>query len=448
MVDRTSTEPPVIHLRSEGSASYMFWFRWKHPIKLAIIVALCVGCWFAFAPLTQKVHLGLDLQGGLRALVELEPTDQFPQINQDIQAEELQVLQNRLGGIGVSELAFEKVGVNRINIEMPGLKDPEQAIKLIRNAAVLEMYPLTQAQVDRAGNDPKFDPYVAAKKNGPPIITGTDIQHATVGSDPGGAIAVDFTLTSDGAKKFYAWTKANIGKPLPIFLDKKMIEAPSIEGAIANSGEIHGGGMTQDSAVLLATELNAGALKVPTKIIEVENVGPTLGAIDLQKSLVASLVGLGVVLLFMLAVYRVPGLLADVALVVYCFLMLGYVTLFGVVLTLPGIAGFVLSIGMAVDANVLIFERLKEELWAGRTTRAAVGVGFRRAFTTVFDSHVTTIVGAAVLFALGTGTVKGFALTLLVGTIFSLLTAVNVTRAFVDAVVDNDVATAPFAFGA
>jgi preprotein translocase subunit SecD len=194
--------------------------------------------------------------------------------------------------------------------------------------------------------------------------------------------------------------------------------------------------------------LNSGALKVPTRVIEVENVGPVLGKIDLQKSLTASLVGLAIVLLFMLVVYRVPGLLADLALVVYCFLMLGYVTYFGVVLTLPGIAGFVLSIGMAVDANVLIFERIKEELWGGRTTRAAVGVGFKRAFTTVFDSHVTTIVGAAVLYWLGTGTVKGFALTLLVGTVFSLLTAVNITRAFTDLVVDNDIANKPVWYGA
>jgi preprotein translocase subunit SecD len=187
---------------------------------------------------------------------------------------------------------------------------------------------------------------------------------------------------------------------------------------------------------------------VPTRVIDVENVGPVLGKIDLSKSLIASLVGLGIVLLFMLVVYRVPGLLADFALIVYCFLMLGYVSYFGVVLTLPGIAGFVLSIGMAVDANVLIFERIKEELWAGRTIRAAVSVGFRRAFTTVFDSHVTTIVGAAVLYWLGTGTVKGFALTLLVGTVFSLLTAVNITRAFTDIVVDNDIATAPAWYGA
>jgi preprotein translocase subunit SecD len=425
----------------------MFWFRWKHPIKLAIIVGLCVLCWFSFTPVAQKVHLGLDLQGGLRALVELEPTTQYPTITSDIQAEELQVLQDRLGGIGVSELTFEKVGVDRINVEMPGLKDPEQAIKLIRTAALLEMYPLTADQVARAASDPKFDPYIAAKATGKPIITGSDMSHASVGVNPGGQPIVLFQLTSDSGKRFYAWTKANIHKPLPIFLDGKLIESPTIQGAIASDGQIEGG-FTEDSAVELATELNAGALKVPTKIIETESVGPTLGAIDLQKSLVASLVGLGVVLLFMIAVYRVPGVLADLALVVYCFLMFAYVTAFGVVLTLPGIAGFVLSIGMAVDANVLIFERLKEEIWAGRTTRAAVAVGFRRAFTTVFDSHVTTMVGAAVLYALGTGTVKGFALTLLVGTVFSLLTAVNITRSFVDVVVDNDVATSPALFGA
>jgi preprotein translocase subunit SecD len=428
----------------------MYWFRWKHPIKMAIIVLLCVGCWFAFMPIQQKIHLGLDLQGGLRTLVELEPTQQYPTITSDVQDSELQVLQDRLGGIGVSELTFERVGVDRINIEMPGLKDPAQAIALIREAAVLEMRVLTPEQNSRAYSDPNYaakQAYLDAEKEGPPIISGADMSHAQASTNTAGEATVDFTLNSEGAKKFYSWTSANIGKPLPIFLDEKWIEGPNIEGAIGANGEIHGG-FTQDTAIRLATELNAGALKVPTKIIATESVGPTLGAIDLQKSLVASLFGLGIVLVFMLVVYRVPGLLADLALIVYCFLMLAYVSLFGVVLTLPGIAGFVLSIGMAVDANVLIFERLKEELWAGRTTRAAVAVGFRRAFVTVFDSHVTTIVGAGVLYALGTGTVKGFALTLLIGTVFSLLTAVNVTRAFVDVTVDNDLATSPALYGA
>jgi preprotein translocase subunit SecD len=422
----------------------LFWFRWKNLIKLTVILVLCVLCALAFTPLRKTIHLGLDLQGGLRALVELEPTTDVPRITSDLQDEELQVLETRLNGLGVSELAFSKVGDDRINIEMPGLKNPEQAITLIRQAAVLEMRPMTKAQVERAQSDPKFDAY---KASGPPVITGADMSSASAGTDPGGQPAVNFTLTAQGSKKFYDWTSKNVGQYLPIFLDRKLIEAPVIESAISNQGQIHGN-FTTDSAVLLANELSAGSLKVPTKIIEIENVGPTLGAIDLQKSLVAGLAGLGVVLLFMLAVYRLPGLLADFALFVYCCLMLAYVALFGVTLTLPGIAGFVLSIGMAVDANVLIFERIKEELWSGRTIRAAVSVGFKRAFWTVFDSHVTTIVGAAILYWLGTGTVKGFALTLLVGTVFSLLTAVNVTRAFMDFFVDYDLVSAPAAYGA
>ena len=421
-----------------------FWFRWKHLIKLTAILIVCAFCALAFTPLKSTLHLGLDLQGGLRALVELEPTADVPTITSDLVDEELLVLQTRLNGLGVSELTFSKVGNTRINIEMPGLKDPEQAIALIREAAVLEMRPMTKEQVARALSDPKYDAYKVSR---PPVITGADMSSATAGSDQGGQPAVDFTLTAAGSKKFYDWTRRNIGNPLPIFLDKKLIEAPTIQSAISNQGQIHGG-FTTETSVRLANELSAGSLKVPTKIIEIESVGPTLGAIDLQKSLVASLAGLGLVLLFMLAVYRVPGLLADIALVVYCFLMLAYVALFQVTLTLPGIAGFVLSIGMAVDANVLIFERIKEELWAGRTTRAAVSVGFKRAFWTVFDSHVTTIVGALVLYWLGTGTVKGFALTLLVGTVFSLLTAVNVTRALVDAVVDNDLVIQPAWYGA
>jgi preprotein translocase subunit SecD len=417
---------------------------------MLVIVGLCVGCWFIFTPLGNTVKLGLDLQGGLRALVELEPNDQYKTITTDIQSEEMQVLQDRLNTLGTSEISFSKVGNDRINIEMPGLTDPRQALQLIQQAAVLEMRPLSSAEVARASvgsstYDPKFNAYKASR---PSVITGSDLSSAQPApAQGGGAYVVDFTLKSEGAKRFLEWTRKNIGNPLPIFIDGKLIEAPTIQGAIGASGQIEGN-FTLDAATALVTELNSGALKVPTRIIEVENVGPLLGKLDLQTSLVASLVGLGIVLVFMLLVYRVPGLLADVALVVYCFMMLAYVAQFGVVLTLPGIAGFVLSIGMAVDANVLIFERIKEELWAGRTTRAAVGVGFKRAFTTVFDSHVTTMVGAAVLYWLGTGTVKGFAFTLLIGTVFSLLTAVNITRAFTDIVVDNDLATKPVWYGA
>ena len=183
------------------------------------------------------------------------------------------------------------------------------------------------------------------------------------------------------------------------------------------------------------------------KIIEKETIGPTLGKIDLVQSMRAAALGLGLVLIFMIAVYRLPGFLADVALAIYVLIMMAILALSHATLTLPGIAGFVLSIGMAVDANVLIFERIKEELWNGKTMRAAVRVGFQRAFSAVFDSHFTTIVGAGVLYMLGTGTVKGFAFTLFWGTVVSLFTAVFITRFFVDVLVDNDILTAPELYG-
>ncbi len=238
-----------------------------------------------------------------------------------------------------------------------------------------------------------------------------------------------------------------MGKPLGIFLDRHYVSAPTIQGVITNDGEITGT-FTEDEVVRIANELNAGALPVPVSIIENDTVGALLGASDLQKSLYAAMVGLGLVLIFMIWVYRVPGLLADLALVIYVLMLLGLLSAAHAVLTLPGIAGFVLSIGMAVDANVLIFERLKEEIWHGRTLRAAVRTGFGRAFWTVFDSHFTTIVGAGVLFMLGTGTVKGFAYTLFWGTVFSMVTAVFITRYFTDLVVDSDTVTAPAAYGA
>jgi len=242
-------------------------------------------------------------------------------------------------------------------------------------------------------------------------------------------------------------TQANIGRLLGFFLDKKFVSAATIQSVITDQGQITGQ-FSEEETLRIANDLNAGALPVPVKIIENDTVGPVLGKIDLEKSLFASLAGLGLVLIFMFVVYRLPGVLADLALVVYVLMLLGLLAGVHAVLTLPGIAGFVLSIGMAVDANVLIFERLKEEIWAGKTLRAAVSIGFKRAFSAVFDSHFTTIVGAGVLFMLGTGTVKGFAYTLFWGTIFSLFTATFVTRYFMDLVVDSNVTENPKVYGA
>ena len=241
-------------------------------------------------------------------------------------------------------------------------------------------------------------------------------------------------------------TTANVGRLLAIFLDHHYVSAATIQSPIFDSGQITGE-FSQEQTITLANELNAGALPATIKIVEKESIGPTLGKIDLVQSLKASLLGLGLVLLFMIVVYRLPGFLADLALAIYVLIMLAILAASNATLTLPGIAGFVLSIGMAVDANVLIFERIKEELWNGKTMRAAVRVGFQRAFSAVFDSHFTTIVGAFVLFSLGTGTVKGFAFTLLWGTIVSLFTAVFITRFFVDVLVDNEILTTPELYG-
>jgi preprotein translocase subunit SecD len=295
--------------------------------------------------------------------------------------------------------------------------------------------------------DTKACAYVATgayAAGGPVVYTGKDLKSAQASFDQSNN--PDITFQTKNPKKFFDLTSHNIGKLLAIFLDKRYVSAATILGPISDNGEITGQ-FTQDQTITLANELNAGALPVRVRIVENETIGPTLGKIDLVKSLYASMLGLGLVLLFMLVVYRLPGLLADIALIIYCIMMFGLLSAAHATLTLPGIAGFVLSIGMAVDANVLIFERLKEELWAGKTMRAAVRTGFARAFTAVFDSHFTTIVGAGVLFMLGTGTVKGFAYTLFWGTVFSLITAVFITRVFVDTLVDNDIATDPALWG-
>ncbi|MGH7756949.1 MAG: protein translocase subunit SecD, partial [Vulcanimicrobiaceae bacterium] len=275
--------------------------------------------------------------------------------------------------------------------------------------------------------------------------SGADIKGAQPAFDQANRPKIDFQ-TKDPAK-FGKLTQANLGKLLGIFLDKRFVSAPQIEGVITSEGEITGN-FTTEETTRISNELNAGALPVPITVIENDTVGPILGQLDLTKSLYAAIAGLVLVLIFMLVVYRLPGLLADAALIVYVLMLLALLAGAKAVLTLPGIAGFVLSVGMAVDANVLIFERVKEELWAGKSLRAAVRTGFARAFSAVFDSHFTTIVGAGVLFMLGTGTVKGFAYTLFWGTVFSLLTAVFVTRFFMDVIVDNDMVTDPSVYGA
>jgi preprotein translocase subunit SecD len=439
----------------------MSWNNLKAPFKALVIIAVVALSVWSVLPVSQKIHLGLDLQGGSRLLLQLYPTAEVPTITTQVQAQTREVIDRRINGLGVAEPSISNVGSDRILVELPNVKNPDQAEQVLKQVAVLEykIVPPEVGQKAEADLALLANPNVPAKAradaeafvahgaydaSGPVVYSGKDLKAAQAGYDQSNQPNVLFQ-TKDPAK-FGKLTTANVGKLLGIFLDHRYVSAPVIQSPIFDSGEIHGS-FTQEQVITLANELNAGALPVTVKIVEKESIGPTLGKIDLIQSLRASILGLALVLIFMLVVYRLPGLLADLALGIYVLVMLAILAVSHATLTLPGIAGFVLSIGMAVDANVLIFERIKEELWNGKTMRAAVRVGFQRAFSAVFDSHFTTIVGAGVLYMLGTGTVKGFAFTLFWGTVVSLVTAVFVTRFFVDALVDNNVATAPELYG-
>jgi preprotein translocase subunit SecD len=423
------------------------WNKLKRPLYAVLLLAVVGLCIWTILPIQQKIHLGLDLQGGARVLLQLQTTKEVPTITNDVQNQVETVVQNRVNGMGVAEPVISKVGQNRLLVELPAVKNADEAERLLKEAAVLEFKIVPPAVSQRANSDKKYaaDPNGAYKDSGPVVYTGAELKGAQPAFGQAGQPQIDFQPKNP--KKFGELTSKNLGKQLGIFLDKKFISDATIQGVITDSGQITGQ-FTEDEVTLRANELNAGALPVPTVIIEKDDVGATLGKDDLIKSLYASIIGLGLVLVFMAIVYRLPGILADLALVVYVLALLALLSAAHAVLTLPGIAGFVLSIGMAVDANVLVFERLKEELWAGKSLRQAVKIGFRRAFTSVFDSHVTTIVGAGVLFVLGTGTVKGFAYTLFWGTVFSLFTAMFVTRFFMDVVVENDLVTDKKVYGA
>ncbi|MBV8423932.1 MAG: protein translocase subunit SecD, partial [Candidatus Eremiobacteraeota bacterium] len=381
------------------------WSRFKNPVKAALLVVFVALCVWAIVPVQQKIRLGLDLRGGVRVLLQLQATKDVPTITNQVQGQVVQVIDNRINGLGVTEPQISRIGNDRILVELPDVKNPDEAIRALKDVAHLEFKIVPETVANRAyaaqqsGKDQDYitgtptKPSAAYLASGPTIYSGAELKGAQASYDQSGKPKIDFQTKNAG--KFDALTRKYIHQNLGIFLDGSFVSSPVIQSPIGESGEITGN-FTEDDVIRVSNELNAGALPVPVVIISNDTIGPVLGQIDLVQSLYAAALGLGLVLLFMIVVYRVPGLLADLALVVYVVALLALLAVNKATLTLPGIAGFVLSIGMAVDANVLIFERLKEELWAGKTLRAAVRTGFARAFTTVFDSHVTTIVGAGV----------------------------------------------------
>jgi len=381
--------------------------------------------------LYTNLKLGLDLRGGSQLLLQATPAPPMvPEITPEVMQSVQTVIDNRINSLGVSETLVQRTGKSRLIVELPGIKDPQQAKDRIGTTALLEFKELA------ISGDGK--PYWKDTN-----LTGSEFKHAQAVPTVAGSIwRVTFEFKPEGAKKFAALTTRLVGKQIGIFLDgqptDRLPDGTPIsvekyrgvnvrEPIMAGSGEITGS-FSKEQAVDLALKLNAGALPVPVKIIEERTVGATLGQDSIAKSLMAGAVGISLVMLFMVFVYGLPGLVADCALILYTLTTLAIFKTMPVTLTLAGIAGFILSIGMAVDANILIFERTKEELKSGKSLYMSIENGFSRAFSSIFDSNINSLIACAVLILLGTAIVKGFAVTLAIGVLVSMFTAITATR--------------------
>jgi preprotein translocase subunit SecD len=405
---------------------------------------------------TPQVKLGLDLQGGVRAL--LIPNGNFDQktLNDAMPAVRDNIEQRVNGGLGVSEPSIRIITSNgqpAISVELPGFTGNQtEAVNSLLKTGNLEFWSTGPSPVAVGST---FDPsqYTQYNPGGKPPFTGANLDSGQVfvGQDPQtGRPQVDFAMQGDAVGRFGEFTGKNVGQYLTVTLDRQVIESAVIQNAITGQGVINGNFTTQE-ATQIVTVLKYGALKIPLKIASEETIGPTLGLDSIQKSALAAFIGLGIVMLFMLLYYRLPGLLADIALILYALITFAVFKLIGVVLSLAGIAGFVLSIGMAVDANVLIFERVKEELRAGRLLSSAIDVGWKRAWPSIRDSNISTLITCAVLYAFGSNfgatIIVGFATTLFLGVLISMFTAVVVTRTFLNLLVPTGVVSHPALFG-
>jgi len=405
-----------------------------------------------FARNTQT-RLGLDLRGGLQTLLEV-PQD-YAVTSSDLSTTR-DILEQRSNALGVSEVQMQTAGQRRIVAEFPGISNPDEVIAALQQTGLLEFVDMGGTRLDpgtavetdygQTTQAPVLDINAILDPTKLPVLhtvmTGAGLDTVSVGQNTTtGEFLINFTLKTDQAKLFSDYTKANTGKILGIVLDKKVISAPQIQTQIPDGKGQISGNFTRDSANALKIQLQYGSLPVPVVVVESRSIGPTLGAESVRKSLIAGFIGLSAVMIFMALYYRVPGIVADVALACYAVFTLALFDLIPVVLTLPGIAGFILSIGMAVDANILIFERMKEELRAGRTLRQSIDLGWSRAWPSIRDSNISTLITCAILYWFGSNfgasMVQGFALTLSIGVLVSLFTAVVVSRTFLHVVLDN-----------
>ncbi|MDH7476492.1 MAG: protein translocase subunit SecD [Microgenomates group bacterium] len=385
-----------------------------------------------------KTHLGLDLKGGSSLTFEADVSKVKPQDLTDALNSARDIIEKRINFFGVNEPVIQTVKSNNrymINVELPGIEDVNQAVKLIGQTAQLafkEEQPVDEKQATATSIY-----YRLTKDTG---LTGKDVKKAQVDFDSQtGKPQVALSFTDEGGKLFAEITKRNIKKPLAIYVDNFLISAPTVQQEITGGNAVINGDFSLDEAKKLAIAINSGALPLPIKLVEQRTIGPTLGASEVKKSLIAGIFGLLMVALFMIGYYGRLGFIASLALLIYGMISLSIFRLIPVVLTLPGVAGFVLSIGMAVDSNILIFERIKEELRKGKDFSIAVKLGFGRAIDAIKDANVTTLTVAFILFnplnwgfLPQFGMVRGFALTLAIGVATSLFTGVVITRRLIN----------------
>ncbi len=408
-------------------------YRKKPWLTLAIISVITIIAGYVVWPSAPdikignyhkelKLHQGLDLAGGTHLVYEADISGVAPKDRAQAMTSLKNVIDRRINSLGVSEPVIQtgKIGdKDTLIVELPGVNDVEKAKSLIGQTAQLRF-------VADLGLTPDGQLNISDANT---LVSGKDLQRAQVGFDQQtGMPNIELTFNGEGTKKFAEATRNNIGRPIYILLDKQIISAPNVQSEIPNGQAVISGQFTIPEAKELATLLNGGALPVSIKLIEQRNVGATLGNQSIKSSLVAGLVGLALIAIFMITQYRLPGVLAVIALGIYTLITLALFKLIPVTLTLAGIAGFILSIGMAVDANILIFERMKEELRSGKGHVAAVENGFRRAWTSIRDSNVSSLITAGILWWFGSGLIRGFAFTLALGIAVSLFTAITVTR--------------------
>lgn len=399
--------------------------RWNEFGKFLVVTAAIIGGFCVYInPLTHSIKQGLDLQGGTHVVLQAVDTPDL-KVDDDAVKRAVSIIERRVNELGLTEPLIQRQGKDRIIVELPGIKDPEKAIAMLGRTAMLQF-------MDDQGNV---------------VLTGSDLKDARGQMSEGTRAVVSLEFNDVGAKKFADLTARNIGRQIAIALDGKVLTAPVVNEVITGGRAQITGNHSMEEAEQLAILLRSGSLPVKLEVMENRTVGPTLGQDSKEKSIKAFIIGCSAVFVFMLIFYRLSGVVADIALLLYTMMLLWVMRYLNATLTLPGIAGIILSIGMAVDANVLIFERFKEEIKKGRTLRSAMAAGFDRALTTIMDSNITTLMAAAILFYMGTGPVKGFAVTLALGVVLSMLSAVVVTKYLLQFLISSQFTKNPWIFG-